>query len=33
VILDPRGLAQAGWHIPKLEEWNQLIDYLGGDTS
>lgn len=29
-IHDPRGLAPEGWHVPTLEEWNELIDYLGG---
>lgn len=24
-------LAPPGWHIPSDEEWQQLIDYLGGD--
>jgi uncharacterized protein (TIGR02145 family) len=33
VILDTRGLAPARWQISILEEWNQLIDNLGGDTS
>jgi len=22
--------APAGWHVPSIEEWNTLIDYLGG---
>jgi uncharacterized protein (TIGR02145 family) len=21
-----------GWHIPSLDEWNELINYCGGDT-
>lgn len=30
-VSDPRGLAPVGWHIPTIEEWNQLIDScLGG---
>jgi len=30
VIMDVRGLAPEGWHVPTKEEWEQLIDYLGG---
>jgi uncharacterized protein (TIGR02145 family) len=30
VVLDPRGLAPAGWHIPTDEEWTALADCLGG---
>lgn len=29
-IKDPRGLAPEGWHIPSSEEYNQLIEFLGG---
>ena len=29
-ILDPRGLAPEGWHIPSYSEWKILIDKLGG---
>lgn len=29
-VNDPRGLAPVGWHIPSEPEWEQLIDYLGG---
>jgi uncharacterized protein (TIGR02145 family) len=25
-VIDTRGLAPEGWHIPSLDEWNQLID-------
>lgn len=28
---DSRNLAPEGWHIPSAEEWNTLIDFLGGD--
>lgn len=28
---DNRGLAPEGWHIPSNEEWQILIDYLGGN--
>lgn len=30
-INDPRGLAPEGWHIPTENEWNTLINYLGGN--
>ena len=29
-VNDTRGLAPAGWHIPSVEEWKALEDYLGG---
>jgi uncharacterized protein (TIGR02145 family) len=29
---DTRGVAPKGWHIPSLQEWQELIDYLGGDS-
>lgn len=29
-VNDPRGLAPEGWHIPSAEEWDQLINFLGG---
>jgi uncharacterized protein (TIGR02145 family) len=29
-VKDPRGLAPLGWHIPSDEDWNRLIDSLGG---
>jgi uncharacterized protein (TIGR02145 family) len=29
-VMDPRGLAPAGWHIPTLMEWYTTRDYLGG---
>lgn len=30
-VIDSRGLAPEGWHIPSEVEWKQLIDFLGGD--
>lgn len=30
VVIDPRGLAPKGWHIPSQEEWQTLINFLGG---
>lgn len=29
-IKDPRGLVPKGWHIPSMEEWIFLVNYLGG---
>jgi len=29
-VNDPRGLAPVGWHVPTSDEWEILIDYLGG---
>ena len=31
-VNDPRGLAPAGWHIPSKEEWETLINCLGGSA-
>ncbi len=31
-VIDARGLAPKGWHIPSDDEWARLIDYLGGFT-
>ena len=28
-VMDPRGLAPAGWHIPTMEEWQTLSDQVG----
>lgn len=30
-VNDPRGLAPEGWHVPTDAEWQQLVDFLGGD--
>jgi len=30
-VNDPRSLAPKGWHIPNIDEWGILIDYLGGE--
>jgi uncharacterized protein (TIGR02145 family) len=27
-----QGICSDGWHLPSLAEWNELIDYLGGDS-
>ena len=29
-VNDPRGLAPEGWHMPSDEEWDQLVNFLGG---
>ena len=31
-IVDPRGLAPKGYHIPSDIEWTTLTDYLGGES-
>ncbi|PQJ09121.1 hypothetical protein CJD36_020195 [Flavipsychrobacter stenotrophus] len=31
-VIDPRGLAPKGWHIPTEDEWLELIEYLGGEN-
>ena len=30
-VADTRNLAPEGWHVPSADEWNELIDFLGGD--
>jgi len=31
-ITDSRKIAPKGWHVPSDDEWEILIEYLGGDT-
>jgi uncharacterized protein (TIGR02145 family) len=31
-VIDPRGLAPEGWHIPSESEWAMLIDCLGANN-
>ena len=31
-VIDSRGLAPHGWHIPSDAEWTQLTDFLGGEA-
>ncbi len=31
-LIDPRGLAPSGWHIPSDAEWTTLSNFLGGDN-
>jgi uncharacterized protein (TIGR02145 family) len=30
-VNDPRGLCPEGWHVPTFKEWDNLINYLGGE--
>ena len=30
-VNDPRGLAPEGWKIPNVQEWNELVEYCGGE--
>jgi uncharacterized protein (TIGR02145 family) len=30
-VFDQRGLAPEGWHVPSLDEWLTMINYLGGE--
>jgi uncharacterized protein (TIGR02145 family) len=32
-VIDPRGLAPKGWHIPTDLEWKTMSIYLGGDSA
>ena len=32
-IIDPRGLAPAGWHMPNNAEWDIMVKWLGGVRS
>jgi uncharacterized protein (TIGR02145 family) len=32
-VTDSRNIAPEGWHIPNKEEWQTLIDFLGGDST
>lgn len=29
-VNDPRGLAPEGWYVPSNEDWEELVNYLGG---
>jgi uncharacterized protein (TIGR02145 family) len=31
-VMDPRGLAPGGWHIPTTVEWSNLTAYLGSEN-
>lgn len=30
VVTDERGVCPSGWHVPSTEEYQEMIDYLGG---
>ena len=30
-VVDPRGLAPIGWHIPSFHEWQIVIEFLGSN--
>jgi uncharacterized protein (TIGR02145 family) len=32
-VIDSRGLAPAGWHVPSLDEWLALMTFLGGKSA
>lgn len=32
IVTDVRNACPSGWHIPSQNEWNTLIDFLGGPT-
>lgn len=31
-VNDSRNIAPEGWHVPTDDEWQELVDYLGGDN-
>jgi uncharacterized protein (TIGR02145 family) len=31
-VADSRNVCPTGWHVPSVDEWRILIDYLGGDA-
>lgn len=31
-VIDSRNVCPKGWHVPTLDEWNTLIEFLGGDS-
>ena len=31
-VIDPRGLAPAGWHVPTDDDWKKLYTFLGNDA-
>ncbi len=31
IMLDARAIAPEGWHIPRLDDWKELVTYSGGE--
>ena len=31
-VFDSRNIAPVGWHVPSLDEWKTIINYLGGES-
>ncbi|MFC1619459.1 fibrobacter succinogenes major paralogous domain-containing protein [Candidatus Neomarinimicrobiota bacterium] len=31
-VTDSRGIAPDGWHVPTDDEWQELVEYLGGES-
>lgn len=31
-VNDPRGVCPAGWHVPSVDEWNDLLSVFGGSS-
>lgn len=32
-VIDPRNVCPSGWHVPTNDEWNEVINHLGGGSS
>ena len=32
-VMDVRGIAPEGWHIPSTEQWSELVEFLGGAST
>ena len=32
-VMDVRGIAPGGWHVPTDEEWSELVEFLGGAST
>ena len=33
VVIDPRGICPAGWHVPSMADWAELRDFVGNDEA
>ena len=31
-VVDRRNIAPEGWHVPTDDDWQELVDYLGGEV-